>query len=78
MNTPKEPAVKDEFNVGDWVEFDGEDSYYEGHIVSVFKKFDESVDVPGFLPYQGPVRLVVQDDRGLLLIKSPKQARKIT
>lgn len=49
--------------VGDIVEFKGKDSYFKGTIVSVFTKLDGK-----------SVRCVVQDDRGLLLIKNPNQA----
>lgn len=52
--------------VGDTVEFKGKDSYFKGIIVSVFTKLDGE-----------SVRCVVQDRRGLLLIKNPKDAIKI-
>jgi hypothetical protein len=55
-----------DLKLGDLVEFSGQDSYYKGKIVSIFTKLDGK-----------SVRLVVQDDRGLLLIKSPKQAVKV-
>lgn len=55
-----------EVNVGDLVEFRGKDSYFKGTIVSIFTKLD-SVSV----------RCVVQDDRGLLLIKNPRDAIKV-
>lgn len=48
---------------GDLVEFKGKDSYYKGYIVSIFKKYQSK-----------ELRCVVQDDRGLLLIKNPKDA----
>lgn len=46
---------------GDFLIFETSDSYFEGHIVSLFSK-DVSFNV----------RCVVQDDRGLLLIKNPE------
>lgn len=49
--------------VGDIVEFKGKDSYFKGAVVAVFTKLDGK-----------SVRCVVQDDRGLLLIKNPEQA----
>ena len=50
-------------NIGDLVEFNGQDSYYIGVVVTVFEKLN------------GAVRCVVEDDRGLLLIKDPARAR---
>lgn len=52
--------------VGDEVEFVGKDSYFRGVIVAVFVKLDGK-----------SVRCVVQDDRGLLLIKNPSSARLV-
>lgn len=52
-----------DLQVGDLVEFSGEDSYYKGVIVCIFTKLDGK-----------SVRLIVEDDRGLLLIKSPARA----
>jgi len=49
--------------VGDEVEFKGQDSYFKGTIVSIFTKLDGK-----------SVRCVVQDERGLLLIKLPSSA----
>lgn len=51
--------------VGDSVEFRGKDSYFKGQIVALFYKLDGQ-----------SIRCVVQDDRGLLLIKDPAQAIK--
>lgn len=48
---------------GDEVEFKGEDSYYRGHVVAIFKKRGTE-----------QVRCVVQNSDGLLLIKNPKHA----
>ena len=53
-----------DLRVGDLVEFSGEDSYYKGTIVCIFTKLNGK-----------SVRLIVEDDRGLLLIKGPKQAK---
>jgi len=50
--------------VGDEVEFSGKDSYFRGTVVSIFTKLN-GVDV----------RCVVQDSRGLLLIKNPSSAK---
>jgi hypothetical protein len=47
-----------EIKVGDEVEFKGQDSYYRGKIVCIFTKRDGVSK-----------RCVVQDSRGLLLIK---------
>jgi hypothetical protein len=52
-------------DVGDTVEFKGQDSYYKGVVVCIFKKLN------------GAVRCVVEDDRGLLLIKDPSKAKVI-
>lgn len=49
-----------EIKEGDFAVFRGEDSYYEGIIVSIFKKKN------------GAVRVIIEDDRGLLLIKNPQ------
>ena len=49
--------------VGDMVEFSNTDAYFKGTVVSIFYKLDGE-----------SVRCVVQDDRGLLLIKNPKHA----
>ena len=46
--------------VGDRVLFEGQDSKYEGEIVCIFQK------------KSGAVRTIVEDDRGLLLIKGTK------
>ncbi len=51
---------------GDEVEFKGKDSYFKGTIVSIFTKLDGVTK-----------RLVVQDDRGLLLIKNLEQAKLV-
>ena len=53
-------------SVGDKVEFKGKDSYFCGIVVSVFTKLDGV-----------SVRCVVQDERGLLLIKNPSSAVKV-
>lgn len=50
--------------VGDIVEFSGQDSYYKGVVVSIFTKLDGVSQ-----------RCVVQDERGLLLIKNPSRAK---
>lgn len=49
--------------VGDVVEFNGQDSYFKGTVVSIFTKLDGK-----------SMRCVVQDERGLLLIKDPNKA----
>lgn len=49
--------------VGDVVEFKGEDSEYTGVVVAVFNKIN------------GATRCIVEDERGLLLIKNPKSAK---
>ena len=48
--------------VGDVVEFKDEDSQYTGVAVAVFNKIN------------GATRCIVEDERGLLLIKNPKSA----
>lgn len=53
-----------EFNVGDRVEKVGGDYQFEGVVVAVFTKRDPS-----------RVRLVVEDDRGVLHIYSEKNLR---
>jgi hypothetical protein len=55
-----------DISVGDLVEFTNTDAYYKGIVVAIFYKLD------GYSQ-----RCVVEDDRGLLLIKNPKQAIKI-
>lgn len=55
-----------EVNVGDLVEFKGKDSYFKGVIVTIFTKLDGV-----------SVRCCVQDDRGLLLIKNPRDAVRV-
>lgn len=50
-------------DVGNTVEFKGQDSYYKGVVVALFKKLN------------GAVRCIVEDDRGLLLIKDPSKAK---
>lgn len=54
---------ENEIKVGDVVEFVGKDSYYKGEVVALFSKKN------------GAVRCIVEDDRGLLLIKNPKDAK---
>lgn len=66
-----------ELKVGDLVEFAGEDSYFKGRIVSLFRKLPKDFNVEHAFIDNGPLRCVVQDDRGLLLIKDPKRGRKI-
>ena len=61
----------DDLRIGDLVEFDGDDSYFKGRVVSLFCKLPLSDG------RRVPMRCVVQDDRGLLLIKDPKRARKL-
>lgn len=56
----------EEVKVGDLVEFKGKDSYFKGTLVCIFTKLDGK-----------SVRCCVQDDRGLLLIKNPRDAVKI-
>ena len=51
-----------EVEVGDTVEFDGQDSYYQGVVVCIFEKIN------------GAKRCIVEDTRGLLLIKNPSRA----
>lgn len=51
--------------VGDYVVFEGQDSRFEGAVVCVFNK----IGPLGKL--DGPERCVVQDERGILLIKNP-------
>ena len=53
--------------LGDYVEFKGSDSYYKGVVVALFYKLNGESE-----------RCVVEDDRGLLLIKNPKSAVVIT
>ena len=52
--------------VGDTVEYSGKDSYYKGVIVCIFKKLNGTSE-----------RCVVEDERGLLLIKSLSNAKLI-
>jgi hypothetical protein len=54
------------FIVGDKVEYRGSDSYYTGIIVSIFFKLNGKSE-----------RCVVEDERGLLLIKSLSNAIKV-
>jgi len=54
------------FKVGDKVEYRGSDSYYTGIIVSIFFKLNGKSE-----------RCVVEDERGLLLIKSLSNAIKV-
>lgn len=49
-----------ELKSGMLVEFKGKDSYFKGRVVSVFTKLNGK-----------SVRCVVEDERGLLLIKNP-------
>lgn len=56
----------EQVKVGDLVEFKGKDSYFKGTIVCIFTKLDGE-----------SVRCCVQDDRGLLLIKNPRDAVKV-
>lgn len=51
---------------GDMVEFKGADSYFSGRVVSLFTKLNKLSE-----------RCVVEDSRGLLLIKNPKNAIKV-
>jgi len=53
------PVLGCEISDGDYVVCEGEDSYFEGWVVSVFPKRN------------GKLRLVIEDQRGLLLIKGP-------
>jgi len=53
--------------LGDKVEFNGADSRFAGIVVSVFHKYDEKLEL-----FCGPARVIVQDERGLLLIKNPE------
>jgi len=53
------------FNVGDLVEKVGGDYTFKGNIVSVFEKLS------------GAVRLVVEDDRGVLHVYSEKILRLV-
>ncbi len=55
---------ENKIKIGDTVEFSGKDSYFKGTIVTLFTKLDGE-----------SVRCVAQDDRGLLLIKNPKDAK---
>lgn len=57
--------------IGKDVEYSGEDSYFAGRVAGVIKKFDR---VTG--EQTGPERFVVQDERGLLLIKNVKDIKK--
>ena len=52
--------------VGDLVEFSGKDSYYFGTVVCIFEKL------------QGAERCVVEDERGLLLIKDPARGKVVS
>ena len=49
--------------LGDLVEFKGKDSYFCGTVVSIFTKLNGQTQ-----------RIVVEDSRGLLLIKNIEQA----
>jgi hypothetical protein len=53
------------FKVGELVEKVGGDYTFEGHVVSVFEKLS------------GAVRLVVEDDRGVLHVYSEKILRHV-
>lgn len=55
-----------EVKEGDLVEFIGLDSYFKGTIVCIFTKLNGVSK-----------RCIVQDDRGLLLIKNPKDAKLV-
>jgi hypothetical protein len=59
LNTVQDCPIK----IGQTVEFVGKDSYFKGNVVALFYKLDKK-----------SIRCVVQDERGLLLIKSPKDA----
>jgi hypothetical protein len=50
-------------NVGDLVEFKGQDSYFKGTIVCIFTKLNNT-----------SVRCCVENSDGLLLIKNPRDA----
>ena len=54
-----------QFKVGDLVEKVGGDYTFVGHVVSVFAKLS------------GAIRLVVEDDRGVLHVYSEKILRKL-
>jgi hypothetical protein len=56
---------------GDAVERVGDDYTFNGTVVDVFNKF---VTGSGFT---GPLRYVVQDDRGILMIMSRKDFEKM-
>lgn len=67
-----EDMYGDEVAIGRYMKFEGKDSRYEGHVVAVFQKRNYAVDISGKPPYTGVWRVVIQDDRGLLLIKDPE------
>jgi len=52
-------------SLGELVEFSNTDAYYKGKVVCVFEKLN------------GSIRCVVEDDRGLLLIKNPLHAKPV-
>jgi hypothetical protein len=54
-----------QFKVGDKVEKVGGDYTFVGHVVAVFEKLS------------GAIRLVVEDDRGVLHVYSEKILRKL-
>lgn len=54
-----------QFNIGDYVEKVGGDYQFVGYVVSVFTK------------RSGAVRLVVEDDRGVLHVYSEKNLRLV-
>lgn len=54
----------------------GGDYTFVGHVVSIFTKMDGQ-HPDGRPMFRGPVRYVVQDDRGVLHIYSEKNLRKI-
>lgn len=54
--------------VGRYVVYKSEDSEYAGRVAGVVRKFDRETG-----EHTGPERFVVQDTRGLLIIKGPKE-----
>lgn len=64
-------------NLGDKVEKVGGDYTFIGFVVAKFNKMS-AVQLPDGIPVMaGPIRFVVQDDRGILHIYSEKNLRKI-
>lgn len=57
--------------VGDRVRKTGGDYTFEGEVIALFHKRAPSILSPG------PLRVIVEDDRGLLLIMNPNQLERV-